>query len=212
MCIRAALLLAGMLIWPALSWADDETDRLRGALRQVTIDLRAAQDAQTTLQAQLDEANKQKALLTQQVAALQAKISATPAAPAAPPPPPPEIVRQLQAEAQAARAQNAGLRGALQKWQDAYRQAASVAQQKDREAATLSGTSKAQAAQLETCETANTKLAAVANDVLHLYKTQNFHQILLWSYEPVLGFDQVKLENIVQDYEDRIRAQAYVPR
>ena len=207
-----ALLLAVALTVPAAALADDETDKLRGALRQVTIDLRAAQDSQTELQAQLDEANKQKALLQQQVTALNAKIAATPAAPAAPPPPPPNVIRNLQAQAAAARAQDAGLRAALQKWQGAYQQAAGIAQQKNREAETLSGTSKAQAGQLKTCEMANTRLTGVADDILHLYKTQNFHQILVWSYEPLIGFDQVKLENIVQDYEDKIRDQEYVPR
>jgi predicted nucleic acid-binding Zn-ribbon protein len=205
---RAAALLT--LLLPTAAIADDETDHLRDALRHVTIDLRAAQDAQTTLQASLDEANKQKTLLQQQVAALTAKAAATPAAPIAPVVPPAEL-QQLRAQVAAARSQNAALRGGLQKWQGAYQQAATIAQQKDLEARNLTGTGKAQAQQLATCRAENVKLTGVANDILHLYKSQGFRSILIGSYEPLIGFDQVKLENIVQDYEDKIRAQAYIP-
>lgn len=55
----------------------------------------------------------------------------------------------------------------------------------------------------------NTRLIAVANDILHLYRTQSFRSLLLGSYEPLLGFKQVQLENTVQDYEDKISAQRF---
>jgi hypothetical protein len=47
-------------------------------------------------------------------------------------------------------------------------------------------------------------LAGVCNDVLHLYASTDFRGVWLHSYEPVLGLAKVKLDNIVQDYEDRI--------
>ena len=206
--MRALLMLAVLL--PSAALADDESDRLRDALRHVTIDLRAAQDAQTTLQASLDEANKQKTLLQQQVDTLNAKVAATPAAAAVPAVPPAQL-QVLAAQLTSARNQNAALRGGLSKWQGAYRQAASVAQQKDLETRTLGGTSAAEGKQLATCKAMNTRLTVVANDILHLYRTQGFRSVLLGSYEPLIGFDQVKLENIVQDYEDKINAEAYVP-
>jgi hypothetical protein len=55
----------------------------------------------------------------------------------------------------------------------------------------------------------NGKLVGIANDILHLYRTQGFRSILLGSYEPLLGLKQVELQNMVQDYEDRILAQKY---
>jgi predicted nucleic acid-binding Zn-ribbon protein len=207
--MRRALLIAALLFAPAAR-ADDETDRLRDALRHVTIDLRAAQDAQTTLQASLDQETKQNALLRQQVAALNAKVAATPAAPATPAVTP-AALQALQAELAAARGQNAALRGGLSKWQAAYGQAAAIAQAKDRESRDLAGTSTAEGRQLALCRAENTRLTGVANDILHLYRSQGFRSILLGSYEPLIGFEQVKLENIVQDYEDKIRAQAYLP-
>jgi hypothetical protein len=65
--------------------------------------------------------------------------------------------------------------------------------------------------QLGTCKTANARLIAVAQDILHLYQTRGFRALVLGSYEPVLGLRKVELENTVQDYEDKIRDQQYVP-
>ncbi|MFI4982729.1 MAG: hypothetical protein ACHQIO_20450, partial [Nevskiales bacterium] len=61
------------------------------------------------------------------------------------------------------------------------------------------------------CTTANGKLIAVANDILHLYHAQGFRALLLESYEPLLGFKKVELENMVQDYEDKIDDQRQQP-
>ena len=57
------------------------------------------------------------------------------------------------------------------------------------------------------CIAQNQKLAGVAEDILHLYQTQGFRSILLKSYEPILGLDKVKLENLIQSYDDKIAAE-----
>lgn len=207
--MRRLLLILGMLLVAGRAEAQDsEADHLRDALRHVTVDLRASQDQNATLQAQLDDATRQKTILQQQVDALNAKLAATQAPAARPAGPSPD---QLRAAASQSAAQAASLRSALAKWQSAYQQAAEIARAKDAESRTLAGTSKATASQLASCKDANTRLIGVANDILHLYRTQDFHQILVWSYEPLIGFDQVKLQNIVQDYEDKIRGAAYTP-
>jgi len=61
------------------------------------------------------------------------------------------------------------------------------------------------------CAAANQKLFAAAEDILHLYETQSFRGILLKSYEPILGLDKVKLENIIQGYDDKIYDQQVAP-
>jgi chromosome segregation ATPase len=63
------------------------------------------------------------------------------------------------------------------------------------------------AARNTACVAANQKLAATAEDILHLYETQSFRSVWLKSYEPILGLDKVKLQNIVQSYDDKISAQ-----
>ena len=69
---------------------------------------------------------------------------------------------------------------------------------------------RANTAALQTCKATNGKLIDVAEQILHLYQSQGFRSILLKSYEPVIGFERVKLENLVQDYDDKIHDQEYV--
>ncbi len=198
----------------AVAQSDTTEDRLREVLRQTVTQLRAAQDSQTTLQAQLDQMRTQRDALQQQVDHLNAAATpppAQPAAPAAAPAPPPVDESKYLAAINALRQQNAQLQAGLQKWQAAYQNAASIAQAKDLDSRQTHATLTGAQGTLSICEDKNKRLTAVANDILHLYQTQSFRRLLVESYEPLLGYKKVELENIVQDNEDRIRAQQYFP-
>jgi hypothetical protein len=192
-----------------------EEARLRDALRRTTVDLRSAQDSQAALQTALDQAQRQRDQLQQQVTALTAKLAQAPAAAPAPAPAaatqPSAAEEQLKAALDAARAQNDSLQAGLSHWQAAYQQAATLARQKDAESQQAGAASKSAEQTLAICSTKNTKLTAVAEDILHLYRTQSFHSLLLSSYEPLLGLAQVRLDNVIQDNDDRIREQKYYP-
>ncbi len=142
-------------------------------------DLRAAQDNQVALQASLDQMKTQRDALQQQVdhltAAQAADHTAAPAAPAAPAPAPAPAVDEgkYRAAIDALRQQNAALQAGLQKWQTAYQNAAGVAQSKDLESRQSKTTLTGAQATLSVCEDKNTRMLAVANDVLHLYRTQS---------------------------------------
>jgi hypothetical protein len=184
-------------------------DRLRDALRHVTTDLRAAQDNQVAQQAALDQALKQRDLLQQQVTQLTAQIAAQPAAQAAQPAQPTADDRQVRDVLDALKKQNAALQDGLTHWQTAYQQAATLAQAKDaqgRQAAAMATTAQQT---LGVCQTKNTKLIAIANDILHLYDTRQFRSVASSSWDSMLGFKRVELQNIVQDNEDRILDQKY---
>jgi chromosome segregation ATPase len=185
-------------------------DKLREVLRRTVTDLRAAQDNQAALQAALDQAQKQRDLLQQQVTDLTARLAAQPAQ-TGPSPQQTADLQQLHDALDALKKQNAELQDGLAHWQAAYRQAAALAQSKDADskklATTAAGTQKA----LGACEAKNTKLIGVANDILHLYQTPQFRAVIRGSWEPLLGFKKVELENIVQDNEDRILDQTYRP-
>jgi len=64
---------------------------------------------------------------------------------------------------------------------------------------------------LETCKATNARLIDVSEQVLHLYQDRSFIWVLRKSYEPLIGAAKVDIENIVQDYDDKIRDQTYVP-
>ncbi len=199
----------------ATAQSDTTEDRLREVLRQTVTQLRAAQDSQTTLQAQLDQMRTQRDTLQQQVDQLRAQAAAQPApAPAqaaAPPSVPAADEAKYRAAIDALRQQNAQMQAGLQKWQAAYQNAAGIAQSRDLDSRQTHATLTTAQATLGACEDKNKRLVAVANDILHLYQTQGFRSLLVESYEPLLGYKKVQLENIVQDNEDRIRTQQYYP-
>jgi len=202
LCLMVALAIA--LFSPsAYSQADSAEARLREALRRATVELRAAQDSQAALQASLDQMTQQRDQLQKHLAEQAvAAASATRAAPD------PEIA-QLRSALQAAQEDSKSIKLGLQKWQAAYQQAADLARNKDAESQQRGQALQAANGKLGVCTTANTKLTAVADDILHLYRTQGFRALLLGSYEPLLGLKKVELENIIEDYEDRILVQKY---
>lgn len=203
--IRLAAVLAAALSsgLAGSAWAQSTEDKLREALRHTTVDLRALQDQQAQLQAERDAATKQRDLLQQQLADAQAKLTQAAAVPAVKPADPEEL-KKLQDLLEDARRQMSALAASNAKWQAAYRDAAALAQ--TREAETRRTAQALQAAQKEDqlSHATNAKLAALAGDILHLYRSQDFRGVLLRSYEPALGLGKVTLDNTVQDYEDRI--------
>lgn len=76
-------------------------------------------------------------------------------------------------------------------------------QQTQSEKNLLQETVVGQAQQLETCESHNVKLLQVNRDLLGQYEKKGFFDSLM-QREPITGLKGVELENIVQDYQDRL--------
>lgn len=199
-----AVLLLLPLARPALAQDQSVEDKLREALRRETVDLRALQDSQAQLQADRDSAVKQRDLLQQQASDLAAKLAQAQAALAAAPKIDPKALQALQDQIAAARRANAALAASNAKWQAAYQQAAAIARARDADAKRLAAGLAAAQKVDDADHATNGKLAQLTSDILHLYRTQSFRQLLWKSYEPLLGLYEVKLENTVQEYEDKI--------
>jgi chromosome segregation ATPase len=182
-------------------------DRIRDALRQSVTEMRAAQDQLAQAQSDLAKAQADKAALQTQLDAANAKLAEAASKPAAKP----ADEEALKAQLQAAEAQAAGLAQRSTKLQNDYQSAAAAARAKDDESRVAQAELKAKTASLEVCKGANTKLIDVAEQILNLYQSESFRALLLKSYEPVLGFARVKLQNTIQDYDDKIKDQEYVP-
>ena len=182
-------------------------DRMRDALRQAVTEMRAAQDQAAQAQADLAKAQADKTALQSQLDAAQAKLAES----AAKPTTKPADLAALQAQLQQAEAQSSSLQQANAKLQGSYQSAAEQARAAAEQGRSIAAVSKANTAALQTCKATNGKLIDVAEQILHLYETQGFRSVLLKSYEPVIGFERVKLENLVQDYDDKIHDQEYVP-
>ena len=184
--------------------AQSNEDRLRDALRQSVAQMRAAQDQAAQAQADLQKAQQDRAAVQAQLDAANAKLAqAKPAAP------PADLARLNDALA-ASKQQAAALRASLAKYQSAYQGLAAQAHAQDTQGQILSRGLKAQTKALDTCKAENQQLIGVAEDILHLYQTQDFRSLLIRSYEPLIGTAKVRLENLVQDYDDKIHNQEYI--
>lgn len=94
------------------------------------------------------------------------------------------------------RESNAGLSAEVQRTEQNLRQAQS-------EKSLLQETVVGQAQQLETCQAHNVKLLQLNGDLLGQYEKKGFFDSLM-QREPLTGLKGVELENIVQDYQDRL--------
>ena len=204
--LAAILAVSGAGYAPALADEQTNEDRLRDALRQSVTEMRAAQDQAAQAQADLARANADKAAIQAQLDAANAKLAENAGKPVARP----ADTQALQNALRAAQAQAAGQAQLNAKLQGSYQNAAELARAKDAESRQAQAVLKADAAALQTCKTTNAKLIDVAEQILHLYQSQGFRSVLLRSYEPVIGMEKVKLENMVQDYDDKIHDQEYV--
>jgi chromosome segregation ATPase len=199
-------LLAGLLLIAGAARAQDTPeDRLRGALRQSVTEMRAAQDQAAQLQAQLTQAQTDLAAMKAKFDADEAKIAQLAGSVK------PSDIKAMQSQIDAAKAENDSLRQGLAKYQDVVQQdAQAVGVARDTAKQAAAGL-KANTQALETCKATNKKLIDVAEQVLHLYQDHSFLWVLRKSYEPIIGAAKVDLENTVQDYDDKIRDQEYVP-
>lgn len=196
--IAAGFLLLGL---SCASAQESTEDRMRDALRQSVTEMRAAQDQLAQAQADLQKANAEKAALQTQLDAANAKLAGNTVKP--------QELADMQAQLKAAQEQASAQQQLSAKLQASYQAAAQQAAAKDDQARIAQAGLTANTQALQTCKATNVKLIGVAEDILHLYESQSFRAILIKSYEPVLGLAKVKLENIVQQYDDKIHDQEY---
>jgi chromosome segregation ATPase len=179
-------------------------DRLRAALKQSVTEMRAAQDQASQAQVQLSQAQADLAALKAKFDADEAKLAKFQGTDA-------NKAKEEEAALQQARAQNAALQQGLSKYQGAVQQAQDIAREKDQESKRAESGLTSNLKALETCKATNKKLIDVSEQVLHLYQDRSFLWVLRKSYEPLIGAAKVDLENIVQDYDDKIRDEEYIP-
>jgi len=176
--------------------ADTETDRLREALRNATAQTRALEDARTAAQAKLADAEREKAALKAQVDAAKADV---------------KKLEKQQAEAIDQFNQRLTERDeTLEKWKSAYEEAATVARSKDAERAKFEGEATAYKASTKSCLAKNVLLMKVGRELLHRYEEVNFGDMLV-AREPLIGEQRIRLQNLLQDYNDKLLDQKATP-
>ncbi len=202
----ASFCLLGMFLASHGAGAQESTeDRMRDALRQSVTQMRAAQDQAAQAQSDLQKAQADKAALQAQLDAANARLAAIPAIK-------PADLDALKGQLQAAMATSAGVQQQNARLQAQLTSLTEAGQTQAEQTRRTASALKAAQSTLEACKSANAKLIGVSEDVLHLYESQSFRSILTKSYEPLLGLAKVKLENIVQQYDDRIHDQEFLDK
>jgi len=190
----AGLALTLSLAAPAL--AESETDRLREALRSATAQTRTLEDQRTAMQAQIAEVTKARDALKAEVTTAKAQA------------------KKAEADYRTAvREFNDRLEErnqALEKWKDAYTEAATVARTKDAERAKFEAESKAYKASTRACTLKNQELVKTGRELLQHYEGVTIGDQIL-AQEPMIGIRRVEIQTLLQDYGDKILNQKVEP-
>src|SRR5271165_7256618 len=201
---RTGLAAIGILLIVMLSSAKaadqaDPTVRLRDMLRTTILQLRQAQTdnaAQAESAAKLKDLNDKLETITRQSAADKEASDKT--------------IDDLKAHVADQDTQIAQLKDALAKWQDGYRKAAEIATVKEAERAKLASEVILLQRKVDDREAKNAELFRIGNYILTRYERFGLGTALA-AREPFVGITRVKLENQVQDYQDKLLDQKIRP-
>jgi chromosome segregation ATPase len=194
--LRFSLCLVVALAASSAARADQETDRLREALRAATAQSRSLEDQRAALQARVTAAEQERDRLRKQNEAYRAQLR-----------------ENEQAYRQAVKDYNDGLAqrdDTLEKWKSAYGEAASVARAKDAERAKFEAEATSLKASTKACEAKNVRLVKIADDVVRQYEAMDpFEKVI--DHDPVYGLKHVEHQNAAQDFRDKILEQKAKP-
>jgi chromosome segregation ATPase len=181
---------------PAVAHAQSETDRLRDALRSATAQLRSLEDQRAALQARQTVVERERDRLQKENDAFKAQL---------------KDAEQANQKAVDDFNQRLGERDdTLEKWKSAYEEAANVARTKDAERAKSVSEATAFKASNKSCEAKNAQLFKASDEMLTYFRSMNLLDALAVR-EPVFGIKRVELQNVLQDYRDKILDQKVKP-
>lgn len=187
--------------------AQEGGDKTREQLKAVMMQLRTLQTEKATMQAAqaeldaknktLDEQVKKQAKSLEELAAEKKKIEDA------------AKTKQQEQSAAIARLESelARYKTSLDKWQAAHVTITDIAKKKEAERAKLSAKSSDLERQVRDLRTRNTELYKLGNEILDRYQKMGVGESLA-AREPFTGNARVKLQNIVQDYGDKLADQS----
>ena len=94
----------------------------------------------------------------------------------------------------------------LEKWKEAYTEAATVARTKETERATLEGETNSLKQSNKLCTTKNQQLVKVGRELLVHYEGVTLGDALL-AREPVTGIRRAQIKTLLEDYSEQILEQ-----
>jgi chromosome segregation ATPase len=174
----------------SIARADDA--RLRETLRALTLRLRTAETERNNLLTEKAQSDQEKKTLTDKANALSKQAAADK-----------ETISGLTSKADEQAKQLAEKKEALDKWKAGYDQIAAAGKKAEAERAKLADEVIVLKRKVEDRETKNTELYRIGREVLRRYERFGLGDALA-AREPFTGITKVKLENLVQDYQDKL--------
>ena len=178
-----------------LTSANADDARLRETLRTLTLRLRSAETERNTLLSDKAQLEQEKKAISGKVDALNKQVAADK-----------EKLDQLDAKQK----ELDDTKESLGKWKTAYEQIQTAAQKSEAERAKLASESIILKRKVEDRERKNLELFKTANEILTRYEKYGLGEALS-AKEPFTGIARVKLENQVQDYQDKIADERVKP-
>lgn len=187
----------------AADQANSAEERLRGMLRSTMLQLRDAQNQVATLQSAQAEDEKQKKALSDRVDELTKQATADKDAAT-------KTIADLNAKVTDQTSMIAQFKDALEKWKEAYSKAVEVATTKEAQRAKFESQAIVLQRRVEDDESKNLALYNLGKEVLNRYEKFGLGTAIT-AREPFVGITKVKLENLVQDYSDKLMDQTVKP-
>jgi len=169
--------------------ADTDADRLRDALRTSTQQLRALEDQRAAVQAKLADAERDKAAMKAQLDQARADLK--------------QAEKQRRDLVEEFNQRLAERDDTLSKWKSAYEDAATVARSKDAERAKFESEATNYKATTKSCVAKNAQLMKVGRELLRRYEALTIGDMVV-AREPLLQARRVEIQNLLQDYQDKL--------
>jgi chromosome segregation ATPase len=205
------LALAVLFVLPHQVHAQDaapETaeSRLRDALRNTMLQLRDAQGQVATLQASQAQSDKDNADLKAKIDAFTAQVASLTKQSADDKAASDKAIADLKAQSADQMTQIGKLNDAIAAWEKDDKQYRQISQDKEAQCVQLSAQEILMQRVIDDRETKNMALYNLANEILTRYEKYGLGEALA-AKEPFTGVTRVKLQELVQDYRDKISNQ-----
>ena len=180
--------LATATLMSSAAFAENETDRLREALRSATMQTRALEDQRTALQAKIADADREKAAMKAEIDAAKAQVK--------------KVEKEHREAVDEFNHRLEERDQTLEKWKTAYEEAATVARTKDAERAKFESEAATYKSSTKSCVAKNTLLVKAGKELVQRYKEVTIGDTIV-AREPVLELRRVELQNQLQDTYDK---------
>ena len=197
MKLKTILLVVSLLLGHAVQAADDA--KVRETLRALTLRLRSAETERNNLLAEKAQMEQEKKTLTEKVDALTKQVAADK-----------ETISALTSKTNEQGTALTQAKETLEKWKAAYEQAAAAAQKEKAAHDKLAGDVVVLQRKVSERENQNRELFRLANEILTRYEKFGLGEALA-AREPFTGLTRVRLENLVQAYQDKLLDQRSRP-